>query len=220
MNELREYNKYVLKRCYSFIQEQDLATPLLVSSDENYLKGLKRKVLYIGQETNGWLNYSDKNFMPNVDETEQGYYNFLNKKCANNKDFWRFIRECLSISKEELSNNVIWNNTIITSKRVGTGHPLMNDEIKEISIDYLAYLYNYFNPEYTIFVNGPHNPYYEMTKELLTRFDSDLVGNWPTKSNPVLIDDNKGIIWTYHPNYLNKSHLKNEVIEKIKKKVL
>ncbi len=220
MNDLREYNKAVLERCYGFIKEQDLSTPLLVSSSQDYLSKLDRKVLYIGQETNGWLNYNDKCFMPQVEEVEQGYLKFLDEKCANNKDFWMFIRKCLEISREELSKNVIWNNTIITSKRVGLGHPVMTDQLKQISIDYLKYLHNYFKPEYTIFVNGPRNPYFDMTTELLKNFNSDLVGNWPTKSNPVLFDDSKGIIWTYHPNYLNKSHLKDEVIGKIRKKIL
>ncbi len=220
MNALREYNKYVLKRCYNFTKEQDLATPLLVSSSQDYLNGLNRRILYIGQETNGWLNYSDKEFMPEVEEVEQGYLRFLDERGANNKDFWMFIRKCLEISKEELSNNVVWNNTIIASKRVGLGHPVMTDELRQTSIEYLTYLHNYFKPEYTIFVNGPCNPYYSMTTELLETFDSSLAGDYPTKSNPVLIDDQKGIIWTYHPNYLNKSHLKDDVIGKIKKKIL
>ena len=54
-----------------------------------------------------------------------------------------------------------------------------------------------------------------ITNEVLKNLGSDLVDNRPTVQNPVLIDSNKGVIWTYHPNYLNKSHLKDEVIQKV-----
>jgi len=220
VSELRECNKYVLKRCYNFIQAQDLAIPLLVSSDDNYIDGLNRKILYIGQETNCWLNYENINYMPDVEKVEQEYFDFLAKRCANNKDFWRFIRDCLEISREELSKNVIWNNTIISSKRTSIGNPKMTQELEDISIKYLIYLHDYFKPEYTIFVNGPKKPYLTITNEVLKNLGSDLVDNRPTVQNPVLIDSNKGVIWTYHPNYLNKSHLKDEVIQKVKKKIL
>lgn len=219
MNELKKQNNYILNQYYNLPNKEQLSIPLLVSSSEKYTNNLNRKILYIGQETNGWLNYKDEFFMPDLDYIETAYFNFL-KNGANNKEFWMFIRKCLDIPKEELSKNIIWNNSIITSKRIGIGTPDIDDNLKSISIKYLKFLHNYFKPECTIFVNGPRNPYYSITNNLLKDFDSSLIDKWPTKEKPVLFDDKNKIIWTYHPNYLNKSHLKNDTICKIKKKLL
>ena len=38
---------------------------------------------------------------------------------------------------------------------------------------------------------------------------------WLTGKNPILYDCDKKIIWTYHPNYLNRSHLKEESLNKM-----
>ena len=219
MNNLKKYNNHLLNQYYKLTNKQQLSIPLLVSSSEKYINNLDRKILYIGQETNGWLNYNDESFMPNIDYIETAYLNFL-KNGANNKEFWMFIRKCLNIPKEDLFKNIIWNNSIITSKRIGIGTPDINSELRTMSIKYLKFLHNYFKPEYTIFVNGPRNPYYNITNDLLKDLNSSLIGKWPTKEEPVLFDDQKNIIWTYHPNYLNKSHLKNDTIYKIKKKLL
>lgn len=217
MNKLRNYNKYILDECNKFIFKEDLATPLLVSSDNKYINGLNKKILYVGQETNGWLNYNNKFFNPSVEEVENGYIKFLKEKGTNNKDFWDFIRKCLNISREEMSKNIIWSNTIISSKRQGLGHPKITNELEKVSVDYLTYLYNYFKPDYTILVNGPNNPYYKITIEFLKNIKSNLINDWPNKNTPLLIDYSKNIMWTYHPNYLNRSGLKNDVIKKVKK---
>ena len=55
------------------------------------------------------------------------------------------------------------------------------------------------------------------TQEVLKNINSYLCNMWPTGKNPILYDCDKKIIWTYHPNYLNRSHLKEESLNKIKK---
>ena len=216
MRNLREYNEEILNTYYKLDNYNDLAMPLLVSSKNDYFNSFERKILYIGQENNSWLNYDGENKSFCVDDVEQAYLNFLSEG-ANNKEFWTFIRNCLEISKEKLLTNVIWNNTVICGKRMGIGHPKMNEKLEKISTQYLIYLYEYFKPEYTIFVNGPSNPYYNIMQEVLKNINSDLCNMWPTGKNPILYDCDKKIIWTYHPNYLNRSHLKEESLNKIKK---
>lgn len=219
MNELHEFNKYVLEKYNNFTKTQDLSCPLLVSSNEDYLNSFDKKVLYIGQETNCWYNYNSKDIKPSAHELEAAYLYFLKERCAVNKDFWIFIRECLNISKEQLANNIIWANTFICGKRKEIGHPVPTDELVSLSIDYMIYLYNYFKPNYTILVNGPRNPYYKLTIEFLKNVKSNLIAYWPTKDKPLLIDDSKNIIWTYHPNYQNRSGLKKQIISKIQNKI-
>ena len=219
MNELNKFNKYILEKCNNFKSTQDLASPLLVSSNDKYINGFEKKVLYIGQETNCWYNYNDKNLKPSVEELENAYLYFLKDRCAVDIDFWKFIRDCLNISREELVKNVIWTNTFICSKRTEIGHPIPTKELKDISIKYMTYLYNYFKPDYTILVNGPRNPYYELTIEFLKSIKSSLINYWPTKEKPLLIDESNNIFWTYHPNYQNRSGLKKQIIKEIKNKI-
>lgn len=218
MSDLNKFNQYVLQKYNNFTEVQDLSCPLLVSSNEEYCDSLDKRVLYIGQETNCWYNYSNKDIKPTALELEDAYLNFL-KKGATNKDFWLFIRECLNISKEELSHNIIWTNTFICSKRTEIGHPIPTEELTNLSIEYMTYLYDYFKPDWTILVNGPKNPYYRLTIEFLKNVKSNLINCWPTKTNPVLMDDSKNIFWTYHPNYQNRSGLKKQIIREIKRKV-
>jgi len=211
---LTEINDYVLNECLEM--KDNLASPLLVSSDIDYLKNLKRKILYIGQETNGWYNYNHDS-IPSRTILENLYLNLL-KKDGHNTPFWLFIKECLELNKGELSENIIWTNTFICGKKDSIGHPNINDKINHLSLEYLTFLYDFFNPDYVIIVNGNNNPYYSLTIEFLKKIKSKLVDTYPNKNEPILVD--KNIIWTYHPKYQNILKVKNDNIEKIKKIIL
>ena len=84
---------------------------------------------------------NDKNLKPSVEELENAYLYFLKDRCAVDKDFWKFIRDCLNISREELVKNVIWTNTFICSKRTEIGHPIPTKELKVFDkvVDNLSY---------------------------------------------------------------------------------
>lgn len=219
MNNLQEFNKQTFEKYQKFPNKEELASPLLVSSNEEYLNGLKKRVLYIGQETNCWVNYKSKEIKPSVQELEDEYLKFLKERCAVDRDFWKFIRECLDISRQDLVKNIIWSNTFICSKRTQIGAPNQTKELVDLSLEYLTYLYNYFEPDYTILVNGPRNPYYKLTIEFLKNIKSDIVNYYPTKETPVIADDSKNILWTYHPNYQNRSGLKKQIITDIQKRI-
>lgn len=76
MRNLREYNEEILNTYYKLDNYNDLAMPLLVSSKNDYFNSFERKILYIGQETNSWLNYDGENKSFCVDDVEQAYLNF------------------------------------------------------------------------------------------------------------------------------------------------
>ena len=108
MNKLNELNKYIYEEYKQLPNREELSIPLLISSNDDYTNNLERRVLYIGQETNCWMNYDDSTYLPDVDAIEDKYFNFL-KDGARNRDFWVFIRNVLELQREDLLSNVIWN---------------------------------------------------------------------------------------------------------------
>ena len=82
------------------------------------------------------------------------------------------------------------------------------------------FIKQYFQPENIILVNGPTNPYYELTIQFLKAIKSNLADTYPTKNNPLVIDEEHNIFWTYHPAFQNRMGIKEEVMHKIKSKIL
>ena len=56
MNKLNELNKYIYEEYKQLPNREELSIPLLISSNDDYTNNLERRVLYIGQETNCWMN--------------------------------------------------------------------------------------------------------------------------------------------------------------------
>lgn len=219
MSNLRELNNYILEEYNKISNCEELSSPLLISSDEAYTNLLERKIMYIGQETNCWFNYDIPNSDVTVHALEQVYFNFL-KQGARNRDFWKYFKQMLEITDDKLINNVIWNNTFIAGKRREMGHPPVTKELSDLSLEYLLNIRKIFDPEHIILVNGPTNPYYELTIRLLKEIKSSLVDTYPTISNPLVVDEKHNIFWTYHPAFQNRQHINSEITEKIKSKIM
>lgn len=215
MNKLFEFNKYVLDKCNSLEYKESLACPLLVSSNPEFEHNLERKIMYIGQENNGWVNYNKTNSEYTQELIENRYFEFL-KNGAASTEFWYFISKVLNVPREKLIKKIIWNNTLIAGKRYEAGAPECDNRLKDISLENLLFLYEYFNPEYTIFVNGPNNPYYDITINFLKEVKSSLQDYYPKINSPMLVDEDKKIIWTYHPNYQKRKSLHHEIIPNIR----
>lgn len=213
MDKLNELNKYIYEEYKHLPNREELSIPLLISSSDNYTNNLERRVLYIGQETNCWMNYDDSTYLPNIDVIENKYFNFL-KDGARNRDFWVFIRNVLELQREDLLLNVIWNNVLIAGKRRSMGHPETNDKLEDLSMEYLLEITKIFNPEHIIFVCGPTNPYYRVVTKYLKEINSKLVYDYPTPDKLIINDDR--VIWTYHPAYQNRIHKKDEVLTKVR----
>lgn len=216
MNELHIFNCQIYEKYKLIKNYEELSCPLLVCSNQNYLQEINNsnnKILYVGEETNSWLNYNSDSIFK-IEEIENTYYEFL-RNDATNREFWNYIKKIIG-NENKLINNVIWTNSLIAGKKDGIGHPEMCSELKEISIEYLVFLYNYFKPKSVILTSGPKNPYYDITIEFLKQIKSN-INNYPTLQNNLIIDKEKNIFWTYHPAYQNRKGFKNKNIEKIKK---
>lgn len=195
---LREHNIRILNELKDTIIKKELSSPLLVSSNEDYINNLKNvsNIFYIGQETNGWIHSND------VETLEKGYLNFL---LNNNyyKEYWKFINLVRKDSSKCFSN-VLWSNTLICGKKDAIGTPKINDVLLSISLENLKYLYDLIKPKMTLIVSGPCNPYYEIITEFLKYINSSINGLYPNTREMIISDVDKNIHYTYHPNYLKR----------------
>lgn len=197
--ELHEFNNYILSEYNQLACKDELSKPLLISPNLTYNND---SVLYIGKETNTWYDESD------LLKLEQRYYDFM-KGNARNRDFWKFIKSMYSVDQ------IIWNNTFICGKKDSLGLTPYYEDIYQISVEYLVFLYQYFKPRKTIIACGPKNPYYAVIEEFCKQINSSLAGEYPTLSNPLVSDNDLNIYYTYHPKYLKLQHKTNEVLSKI-----
>lgn len=195
MKNLMIYNKKILEQFYHLEHQNEYSYPLLVSPK---IKKYGPQIMYIGQETNTWLKH--KNEKIPVEEIEDAYYFFL-KNGLPSTLFWKFIEQSFNLDKKEIYQNIIWCNSIICGKKYEKGTPKLSQEMIDMSIDYLVHLYYEFHPDYICIVAGPNNPYYFIIKAFLSTIKKDNI-MYPTRKNFCQINDS--IIWTYHPNYLNR----------------
>ena len=214
---LRKENEIILENLSSDIIDKNLSGPLLVSSSEEFYNNISnnKSIMYIGQETNGWLNEG------NVSDFESLYQNFLYNNNYN-REFWKFIRLVIEKRYDLKLDNILWANALICGRKDELGTPIVTDKLESISKDYLVKLYNHFKPEMVVIASGPNNPYYEIIKEFLKSIDSCISGYYPTLNESIIGDESKNIYYTYHPNYLNRKHILtknssylNEIYKKI-----
>lgn len=222
MISLRESNLELLKQ-YKLLKHHDsFSLPILVSSNKEYLKKIEKaptKILYIGQETNCWINYHDDK-VSSCEEIENVYFQKLIKEGTSRRDFWSFIQNILQVEHNDIGKNIIWTNSLIAGKRRAIGPPEHSEELHDISVQNLLFLYQYFKPDLTILATGPNNPYYQINTDFLKEVNSSLVGKYPKKQVPLLTDQEKQILWTYHPAYLHRQGIKKEIEETIHKQYI
>ena len=209
--ELKEFNENIYNEYLSLENLESLASPLLVSSKE-YLKKVKENpIMYIGQETYGWVNFKGDTIY-SLDNIEKCYDEFLMKRNTSKTIYWQFIKKILDVDYDKLYENIVWTNTVLIGSRYSKGAPIMNNKLKELSLKNLLFLYEYFKPEYVINVSGIYDPYYDITDAFLKKIGLNIES--PTKENPIVIKDE--YMWSYHPNYLRKSGNEAKVLKKIK----
>lgn len=218
MNNLGVMNEKIYNKYKSF-NDEDLACPNLVSSKKINDIICKHPIMYIGQETNGWVNYYNDD--ASLSDIEDAYDNFMIDYCTSKTTFWRFLKKCIEEDYNNFYKSIVWCNTLVMGKKYGKGSPKLTEEMINLSLEYLLFLYEYFEPSYIIDVSGNCNPYYSITKKFLNKIDSK-IENYPTKENCVVMNDEKNIMWTYHPlklSYMKKfDEASNIIKENIKNK--
>lgn len=179
------------------------ASPLLISDTaKNMFANGDIKVLFFGQETNGW--YSP--FLPNVEQI-QGYYDqfYTSRYCYRyGGQFWNGTKRLHEIMTEHiqcLKIEYLWNNLVKTGK----------DEKGCPPREFTAIERNYFNvipkevsiiqPDIIIFFTGPH--YDGILNEVFPEIETEPVGKFTKRQLSRAHITNSCICYrTYHPNYL------------------
>ena len=211
---LKSYNQELFDSYLKLDNIKDLSSPLLVSS-KRFLGNIKKNpIMYIGQETNGWVNYDKDNV--SLDDIENSYDDFLIDYKTSKTAFWQFIKDIVG-SYDEIASNVVWTNTLVVGNRYSKGSPEFNNKIKNLSLNYLLFLYEYFEPSIIINVSGNTSPYYKVTRDFLSIISSNIKDIYPNKNESMVIDTDKSIIWTYHPMRLRLDNNFDENINKIRK---
>ena len=196
MNKLHLYNIEAYQR-YKLCEQENpnqLSSPLLASPQIIESPG---KILYIGQETNTWGKEINNNFISNL---EALYDNFL-KNDATNRPYWKFIKGMIN---ESLYDSVVWSNLLLCGKKDTLGTPNVSQQLLELSEDYLYHLYEVSKPRSVVIASSPNSVYKELINHFFEKVDCDIKDTLST-SQPVLVDEEKNIIWTYHPRYLAQS---------------
>lgn len=208
MNRLKQENLKIYEY-FQNIDDKNLSSPLLVSSEFIFNED-DPKIMYIGKETNTWCNQEEEK---TLEELETCYLDFLNSLSCKKYPFWRFIQNI-----EGSLENVLWTNALLCGKRKEKGTPEVSEEIKELSVSYLTFLYYYFLPDKIVIVSGNCNPYYEVITKFLDQIGARIDG-YPTKDQPVITNEDETIFWTFHPQYLQMSGQIKNVEKYVKQKV-
>ena len=146
MDTLKEFNKKIYDRYMLCDNKEVLSSPNLVSSQriENMVK--PNPILYIGQETNEWVNYNKEITDITLDDIEKRYDEFLIDYGTTKTKFWLYISKILDVDCSQLYKNMIWSNTYLFGNRYSKGTASLNEEEYNMSIENLTFLYKYFNP--------------------------------------------------------------------------
>lgn len=205
MQQLILHNQKILAQYYTLEHQCSYSYPLLVSPK---LIIHHPKIMYIGQETNTWF----KELTNHMSSTtlEENYYYFLKNQIPSTL-FWKFIMNSFELKRDTLYQNILWCNTLLCGQRSTKGTPIISDELLDLSIQYLLFLYQQFQPETIIIVAGPNNPYYSIIKAFLETIQKEVP--YPTKEQ--ICQNTGNVIWTYHPNYLNRTGKIKEVTNQI-----
>lgn len=211
-----------LSHTFNFLINDDNATsipttPLMLYVDEDKFENSDIKIMFFGQETNGWIE--NENCYYNGNDVGVKYlmdsYNdfFYNGTCwKHGGQFWNGIKLFQKKISEKFQNKRIhytWNNIIKIGKAEGPGRPPLNIyEIERSNFSVIQDELKIIKPDIIIFFTGP---YYD-------RNIADCFGNMdyialPPYSKRQLSKINilgiKTSIRTYHPNYLWRNNINN-----------
>jgi hypothetical protein len=215
-DQLRDlYNEKVNALELDLKQMPSATNPFLIKTLENY-HSADIKIMFFGQETNTWYN----NLPFNVDELMRKYHDFFdditNRDAEIRRPFfqmYRSLREIAKIDKTEKSG-FVWNNVLKIGKRDGKGTPskaIIDMTFK--NFDVLQSELNILKPDLLVFFSGPD--YDRFIRQSLGNFTIINLENCENRKGCSLKFENNynpaHAIRTYHPGYLRRSGLWNEI---------
>ncbi len=203
--------KKLVSEVGDFVSE-DYANPLLMQCWEKEYLSSKYKVLFLGQETNGWNDEDDLDKETLEKSIMQLYVDFrlaLNPPphwVRSKSSFWRYVRDVnRELNGEDKEVNFLWSNVLKFGRREGIGKPnekVLNAEKKYFNV--LQEEINIIKPDVVIFFSGPNydNHIRERVDGVVFEKCSDYSERKLSRlSHPLLP---KHSFRTYHPGYLQR----------------
>lgn len=180
------------------------AYPYLMVEPKGY-RDKSVKVMFCGQETQGWGNEFDNEPEKATLEAISGIYAGFVNSGGYNSPYWQFINR---VKKECQNASFICNNIVKIGKKRGAG---CDDKINNLTLKYFPVIkeeIQILEPQMIIFLTG--NRYYERIEKALGKFSSKNVGKGLDKLT--FEDETIPISYCcYHPKYLRMKHLENDV---------
>ena len=194
----------------------NLSSPLLLHASRSYAEATRR-LLIVGQETHGWMDYLMAGDAPSLDlrigELLAAYQRFaLGKK--KRSPFWRVARELHSrISPEAPADAFLWSNLLKVDQNKKRPHP----DVSSIILGYqlLPEEIKIIKPHIVVFFTGRH--YDGFLKGTFVGADLKQIGKHEIRvlcrvQHPALPCH---AYRTYHPKYLVITHQRAAVLTAI-----
>jgi hypothetical protein len=184
-------------------------SPLFLCVDEENYEKADLKIMFFGQETNGWIEKDC--YYAGTDESLKylmdGYYDFLyNGRCwKHGGQFWNGVKMLQKMMAEKFPNknlHFIWNNIIKIGKAEGIGRPPKHIyDIERSHFSVIQAEIDVLKPDLIVFFTGPY-------------YDNAITDNFGLAEYTALqpfskrqlakveIPNIKNAVRTYHPNFL------------------
>ena len=179
------------------------ANPLLISPPQNY-DGSTLKVMYFGQETDGWEgSFQDSEGVQHLLRVYEGFAN-QGRSRQYGKHFWNALhRFDKAFSAIDSSTSFTWNNIIKVGRSCRKGTP--SESVLRWQDNWFKVLkeeVRILQPNVIIFLTGPN--YDKYIKKALGPFTLEPIGNRTDRQLARVKCDGlpEAAFRTYHPNYL------------------
>jgi len=209
--------------------QKSLSAPLLLSVGEQW-KNSEKRILIVGQETQGWGNdeikfgsfQSFKNRENSIEELADAYRHFcFGKNSSHNRSpFWSAYRSIAKIGNSDLKpdTNILWTNLVrcdYDGKSILTTNENLQNNVGSKFKGVLKREIEILQPTQIIFFTGPR-----YDRFLIDEFPDIKMEKFNNKFNErtlskFLISNNIKSIRTYHPSFLRRSKKWDEIIEEI-----
>lgn len=207
LNLLHLYYKNVsnLKEIAENIGDEDTADyegPLLMKCfEENYSKA-KVRILFVGQETNGWMGFNRIKTNKQVDEYLEKYVEFSFSHSRIRSTFWQTVHLINNEINQGDEKSLMWTN-ILKFGRSGKGRPDKN--VQELELKYFNILeeeIKILQSDCILFLSGPSYDFdiTQRIRNVLFQACSD----YSDRELSIITSPHlpKKTFRIYHPNYL------------------
>ncbi len=194
------------------------ANPLLLSVDNEFVNS-DIKIMFIGQETNGWYES-----ISSIEELTKAYDDFYwsNRCYKRGGQFWNGVKLLKTLVQDKYPNkniSAIWNNVLKIGKAKGKNKP--PQYIRSIEHDYFKVIQEelkIIKPNVIIFLSGP---YYDNIISEHFQVDKYAIDESVSvrKLARLEIKGYKNCFRTYHPNNLYRSKNINQYFDAIVKEI-